>query len=207
MIDSHFARAQSCHVPVAQSIDAWRNDRKFNPASFRASGRWQRFAVDLASPSIAPIRCCACPRPIAMSQCRFGRNGANSETRGAIGWCGGASTAALAPRTALRDVVDRMVGDGDERVSRPLGRLRGRAPLGGLLACAHRLEPCAGGGPSCGIILALPSIRRLPCSLNVQAALSLPWARSFALGHRAWSTRWPNPAPPCPACRATGRAA
>ena len=140
-------------------------------------------------------------------QCRFGRNGANSETRGAIGWCGGASTAALAPRTALRDVVDRMVGDGDERVSRPLGRLRGRAPLGGLLACAHRLEPCAGGGPSCGVVLALPSIRRLPCSLNVQAALSLPWARSFALGHRAWSTRWPNPAPPCPACRATGRAA
>jgi len=44
----------------------------------------------------------------------------------------GASAAALVPRTALRDIGDRVVGDGDDRVSRPVGRLRGWSPLGGL---------------------------------------------------------------------------
>jgi hypothetical protein len=42
------------------------NDREFNPASFRASGRWQRFAADLAPPSVAPRGYCACARSIAM---------------------------------------------------------------------------------------------------------------------------------------------
>lgn len=44
----------------------------------------------------------------------------------------GPSAATLALRAALRDVGDRVIGDGDDRVSRPVGRLRGRAPLGGL---------------------------------------------------------------------------
>jgi hypothetical protein len=55
--------------PMAYDI----NDRKFNPASFRTSGRWQRFGADSAPPSIAPIGCCACARPIAMPMRPKGR--------------------------------------------------------------------------------------------------------------------------------------
>ena len=40
------------------------NDRKFNPASFRASGRWCRFRADRARSSVAARAGCACPRPI-----------------------------------------------------------------------------------------------------------------------------------------------
>ena len=44
----------------------------------------------------------------------------------------GAGAAAPAPLTALRDIGDRVVGDGNDRVSRPVVGLRGRAALGGL---------------------------------------------------------------------------
>ena len=43
-----------------------------------------------------------------------------------------ASAAALASRAALRDVGNFVVGEGDDRVSRPVGRLRGRASLCGV---------------------------------------------------------------------------
>ena len=105
-------------------IDA-KDDRKFDPGSFRASGRRRWFAAHLAPPGISPAGYRACARLQAM---RIRPKGRHSEPHGATRAVRGVSAAARVTRSALRDVGDRVTGDGDGRGLRPVGRLRGAGP-------------------------------------------------------------------------------
>jgi len=116
----------ACHGYCLHSNEqADKSDRKFDPAPYRASGRRQWCAAHLAVPGIWSAVYRACARQQAM---RVRSKGANSEPHGTTRAVRGASAAARVPRSALRDVGHRLIGDGDESVSRPVGRLRGAGP-------------------------------------------------------------------------------